>query len=307
MAMKFDFISRAKFFFQKRVSPINKVKFDLKSMRYGYRKLKHAEATTTLLKDGNGLKKLEPIDMHKKQHIHVYLNIQCGMDCYFCQNAFYVDKLPRYDKKTAVEWAGWLNKMYNFHHIDFNGGEALLHNDFVPLMNMLNHHNITVFTNMPKSKIEGLKEIKKKGNNITLSVSYHPLEEKRDINEFVDDFNRIPKWLNPTVHLINIPEVSYKNIRAAFVMRGVFIEALDAIIPTEFNRTDGPYKTVMCRSDMDCISPEMNAYRCTGLMLKKIGNTPIERYEFNNDHKKCNYYGLCGPCTSQRDILPVPK
>ena len=101
--MKFDLISRAKFFFQKRITPINQLKFDLKSMRYGYRQLKHADDPA--------------IDMHKKQHIHTYLNIQCGMDCYFCQNAFYVDKLPKYDKKSAEEWASWLNRMYNFHHI----------------------------------------------------------------------------------------------------------------------------------------------------------------------------------------------
>ena len=280
---------RIKFFFNKRVT-LTTLKWDIKALIKGYRKKKYA------IPYGS------PIDMQGKQHIHIYPNIQCNLDCYFCQNKFYVNKLPNFKKVSFVDWAEWLNRMYNFHHIDINGGEPLYYPQMVDLLNKLDNHNIVLYTNLPKDRVDILGRIRK-GNNITLNVSYHPLEEKRDIAEFVADYKKIPKHLNPSLHVINVPEISYKNIRAAFVMRGVFIEGLDAIVPTKYNKIKNNFKTVMCKSDMDCIAPDLTVYPCTGLMLRKINPVHISEYEFSNKHKPCDYYGLCGVCTSQRDII----
>ena len=279
---------RIKFYFKKRMPELSVLKWDIKSIFYGYRKKKHVIG--------------EPINLHGKQHIHIYPNIICNMNCYFCQNKFYVDKLPKFDWVSAVEWVSWLNRMYNFHHIDINGGEPLYYGHIVQLLNTLYKHNIVLYTNLPKERIHILKEIHCKMSNIAFNVSYHPLDEKRDIAEFCEDYKKIPKHLNPSLHVINIPEISYKNIRAAFVKRGVFIEVLDAIIPTEYNKIKENFKTVMCKSDMDCIAPDLTVYLCTGLMLRKINGKHISEYKFSNQHELCNYYGLCGICTSQRDI-----
>jgi len=283
-------ISKLKFFIQKRFMPIAKIRWEIFSIIKGMRKKKWIVGD-------------ESIDLGGKQHIHIYPIIQCQYDCYFCQNKFYVDKLPTHTKKIrGYRWGNELNKMYNFHHIDMNGGEPLNYPDFVEMMNTLHHHNIVVFTNLPHNKIHILKYIRHRNNNIMLCVSYHPLEEKRDISLFVQDFKQIPSWMNPTCHVIDIPEISYKNIRAAFVKRGVFIEGLDAIVPTEHNKIAESFSSVMCKSDMDCIAPDFKVYSCTGKMLRKINGVDISKYQFSNDHKRCDYYGLCGPCTSGRDI-----
>ena len=65
---------RIKFFFQKRVTPISVLRWDLKSMWKGYRKEKYAEQYG------------KPIDLQGKQHIHIYPIVNCNLDCHFCQN-----------------------------------------------------------------------------------------------------------------------------------------------------------------------------------------------------------------------------
>ena len=289
-------LKRIKFFFQKRLPTFATILWDIKSVIKGNRKRRWAG-----YHNGGSI----GIDLGGKQHVHIYPTLVCNLHCYFCQNSFYVDKLPKFNHLSWHYFADWLNRMYNFHHIDVQGGEPLLWPGIIDLLNNLHHHNIVIFTNLPKVRIHTLEQISTKTNNITLNVSYHPLEEKRDIAEFVDDFKKIPKRLLPSVHVIEIPEISYKNIRAAFASRGVFIEGLSAIVPTEHNKIKEPFKTVMCKSDMDCIAPDMKVYRCTGLMLRGIGGIPIEMYKFSNDHIKCDYYGLCGPCTAMKDVKNV--
>jgi len=287
-----NLIFRIKFFFQKRLTPISVLRWDIRSIIKGNRKERWAGYEIG-------------IDLSGKQHIHIYPTVGCNLHCYFCQNMFYVEKLPKYTYRDVKDWIHWLNRLYNFHHIDIQGGEPLLWPDIIELLNGLHHHNIVVFTNLPKTRIHELDKIQTKTNNITLNVSYHPLEEKRDVAEFADDFKRIPKNLKPSLHVIDVPEISYKNVRAAFAKRGIFIEGLSAIVPTEYNKIKEPFKTVVCRSDMDCIAPDMMVYHCTGLMLRKIGGVPIEMYNFNNEHLRCDYYGLCGPCTSMKDIKRI--
>ena len=284
---------RIKFFFQKRLTPISVLKWDLKSMWKGYRK-EHSAGKN-------------PIDLGGKQHIHIYPIVACHLDCYFCQNKFYVDKLPKYHAVNGYMWAGYLNRMHGFHHIDWNGGEPMNYPYFLDLINSLHNHNLVVFTNLPHNKLHLLDKIQVHDNNIQFCVSYHPLEEQRDIAEFVADFKRIPKSLHPNVHVIDVPEVSYKNVRSAFAKRGVFIEGLDAIVPTKHNKIGNDFKHVKCKSDMDCVDPELNVFPCTGLMLRQIGGIHIDDYKFKNDYIECDHYGLCGPCAAMKDVREVKR
>ena len=286
-----NLINRIKFFLQKRLTPFSVLRWDIRSIIKGNRKSRYTIVC--------------PVNLRGKQHIHIYPMLQCNLDCYFCQNKFYTDKLPYFRLTSSECWAIWINNMYNFHHIDIQGGEPLLFPGIVNLLNSLKYHNIVVFTNLPKLGLKSLKFIKTKTNNITLNVSYHPLAEKRDIAEFAEDYLQIPKRLKPSLHVIDIPEISYKNIRAAFAAKGIYIEGLSAIIPTKHNKIKNSFKTVLCKSNMDCIAPDLTVYPCTGLMLRKIGGVHISKYKFNNDFIRCNYYGLCGPCTSMKEIRNV--
>jgi organic radical activating enzyme len=227
------------------------------------------------------------------------------MSCYFCQNTFYTEKLPRFERTSGFEWVSWLNRMYNCHHLDINGGEPMFYNDIVYLINNLENFNIVMFTNMPHEKLHLFHEMNTKTNNITLNVSYHPLEEKRSLTQFVNDFKTLPKRLRPTVHVIDIPEISYKNIRAAFATRGVYIESLSSIVPTQYNRITENFQTCMCKSDMDSIAPDLTVFPCSALMFRNIGGVHISEYTFTNSHIRCDYYGLCGPCLTMKDVVDI--
>jgi hypothetical protein len=293
---------RIKFFFQKRIQPLGKARWDIESVIRGYRKRKYAEKFGT------------PINLSGKQHLHVYVTLACEHDCYYCQNKFYCEdgKYPKFKYTKADEWAYWLNRMYGFHHIDFNGGESFLHPEFIELLNLLENHNIVVFTMLPPQKLHLLDKINTKKNNITLAVSYHPLEEKRSLHEFATDFLKIPSGLKPTLQIIDVPEVSVKDNISAFVRHGIYVYGADAHTPTIHNKIDpNNLSTVSCHSDMDCIAPDLRCYRCLGIMLwdKKdvINGQHISNYHFSNDFAPCMYYagGNCGPCTLQADIVRI--
>ncbi len=147
-----------------------------------------------------------------------------------------------------------------------------------------------------------LQEINTKQNNITLPVSYHPLNERRSLKEFVEDFKQIPKGLNPTMHIIDVPEVSVKDMQSAFTRDGIYTFRADAHTPTEHNKLTPPFRKAWCKSDMDCISPELKVFKCLGLMLRNIEGVPIEDHAPTNEPQLCDYWGLCGPCTMQAEI-----
>jgi len=285
---------KARFFISKRISPYPKIKWELNAEIKGSRKLRHA------------LKYGKPINLWGKSHLHIYPVLECNLQCYFCQNRFYVDKEPKIKFKPAKQWLKYLNRMYNVHHLDINGGEPMLYPEIVELLNGLRNWNIVIFTNMPRNRIHTFQEIYPNNNNIMFCVSYHVLEEEkrgRDIAEFVKDFKTIPKRLNPTAHIIDIPEISYKNIRTAFAKRGIFIQASDAITPTEHNKITDNFRVVKCKSDMDTIAPDLKVYPCLAFMLRQINGKYISDYKFTNEHIFCGFYGLCGPCSTQKDII----
>ena len=283
---------------------MGKIRWDIKSILYGYRKKKYAKRYG------------DPVNLSGKQHLHIYPTLACHLRCYFCQNRFYCEdgKYPKFKSSTPEEWASFLNRMYGFHHVDVNGGEGFNYHGMIELLNLLDHHNIVVFTNLPSHILPKLRNINSKKNNITLACSYHPLDEKRSVFQFAEDFKSIPKNLKPTLQIISVPEVSVKDFKSAFVRHGIYVFEADSHTPTEHNRMDKDnLKSCMCHSDMDCIAPDLTVYRCLGLMLweikDKINGKHISEYEFNNGWQRCDYYvgGNCGPCTLQADIKELEE
>jgi len=303
MSKKMTVPFRIKFFLDKRLTPYAERMWDIRSVINGYRKKKHAE------------KYGEPIDMQGKQHLHIYPTIKCHFDCHFCQNKFYTDySVPQYPNpdfkmSSAKEWCSWLNRMYNFHHIDFNGGEPFNYPHIIEMLNTLENHNIVIFTNIPAHIIPRLKEINTKKNNIQMICSYHHLEEDRkgrSLYQYAHDFKQIPRGLKPTCQVIDVPEVSGQDNASGLIRWGIHVKVNNAHTPTEHNKLkDKNFKTAMCHSDMDCIAPDLTVYRCLGLMMRKIDPIHISDYKFTNNAEWCDYYGLCGPCSMQKDVYDI--
>jgi hypothetical protein len=300
MSVRITFLFRLKFFIRKRITPLAERWWDIKSILYGYRKKRYAKRYG------------EPIDMGGKQHLHIYPTLYCHLDCFFCQNKFYLDyskpkyTMPKFSGTSAKEWASWLNRMYNIHHLDVNGGEPFNNKEFIKLLNLLDHHNIVIFTNLPGHAVDKLKDIDTKKNNIQMICSYHPLDEPRSVLQFAMDFHKIPAGLKPTLQIIDVPEVSCQDNASAFLRLGIHTKINNAHTPTKNNPIeDKNFKKALCHSDIDCVAPDLTVYRCLGLMLRNVGGAHISKYEFSNEAQWCNYYGLCGPCSLQADIYEI--
>ena len=251
----------------------------------------------------------DPIDLHGKEHIHPYLTTLCQFNCHYCQNLFYVKKHLNIKERAPEVWAGLLNRMHNFDHIDIQGGEPTNYwhgEGLFRLLNKLYDHNIVVFTNNPHHNVEKWKWITKNNkNNFLIYVTYHHIEEERtgrSIHQFIRDFQSIPQWLHPVCSTVVAPEVSYKNIRAYFAAKGVYLVGSECIVPTERNKVIDRNKTVMCRNSMVCISPDLKVYMCPGLMFNDIGGVSADEYDWRNIQKQCDHFGLCGPITTGKDF-----
>lgn len=242
----------------------------------------------------------------KGDHLHIYLTLRCNFKCYFCINRQYTTK-PHHGgfEVDGNRWLAYLNRLYNIHQIYLQGGEPFLHKDIVQIINGLAGFNICIYTNLPHSEMDKIKQIKPGLNNIILLISYHPLEDKRAVNQFVDDFNQIPRGIKKHVHMIEIPEVSYKLYARAFRRLGVHLERQDVSLPTEHNPIKKDhFKTVLCKSNMEVIGPDMRLYRCLGLMLTQPDNyLNLYDYDFETaGFEPCDFYGLCGQCSTAKEI-----
>lgn len=238
------------------------------------------------------------------EHLHIYLTLRCNHDCYFCVNKQYNSKI-RFSEKSGKDWLDYLNRLYNLEQIFIQGGEPFLHPDAIKILNGLDGFNVIVFTNLPHAFIEEIEQIKPKNNNIIFKISYHPLSDKRSIAQFVGDMNRIPVDIKRIPHLIDIPEVSYALFARGFRKYGIFLQREDVSLETENNKITDKYETVICNSHMEVVSPDMVVYRCLGLMMRQIekGSFPLDKYNFCGGFQECEYYGLCGTCSTAKEVF----
>ena len=77
-------------------------------------------------------------------------------------------------------------------------------------------------------------------------------------------------------------------------------------MPTKYNEIkDSTFSKRFCDSGMEAIAPDLTVYQCTGKMLRKYDGVGADDYDFKNSVKECNYYGLCGPCLTQKDVVNI--
>lgn len=251
----------------------------------------------------------DPINA-KGDHLHIYLTLRCNFQCYFCINRQYCEK-PHdgWSEADGTRWLMYLNRLYNIHQLYIQGGEPLLHRDIVRIINGLNGFNLCIYTNLPHARMDKIKQIRAGSNNVIMLISYHPLQDSRSVNQFVDDFKQIPRGIKKHVHLIETPEVSYKLYARAFRRYGVFLERQDVSMLTEHNPiAKDRFRSVWCNSNMEVVSPDMRVYRCLGLMLRHIDDYTrhLADYDFENaGFESCDYYGLCGQCSTAKEIRSI--
>ena len=277
----------------RRIHPVDKMLFHL------HCKLRGARKYETACKYANDS---QCIDASGDSSLHLYLTLRCNLKCYFCVNKQY-GLTPAFKESWGVDWLQYLNRIYNIKQLHIQGGEPMLHKDFFYIVNGLDDYNVCIFTNLPHKYIDEVSKMKVNNNNIILLISYHPLNDERPVNQFVDDLRRIPKGIKWAVHLIDIPEVSYKLYARAFRKYDIFLERQDVSLTTEhYNIPVTGFKSVYCKSNMATVAPDMSLYRCVGLMLRRTDPVSVYDYNFNPDFEICNFYGLCGQCTTAKEI-----
>jgi organic radical activating enzyme len=251
----------------------------------------------------------QPINA-KGDHLHIYLTLRCNFKCYFCVNRQYADRPHKgWIETNGATWLSYLNRLYDLHQLYLQGGEPFLHSDIVEIINGLDGFNVCIYTNLPHSQMDKIRQIRPGSNNIIMLISYHPLQDKRAVNEFVDDFRQIPAGILKHVHLIETPEVSYKLYARAFRRYNVFLERQDVSLATEHNVIPkDKFQQVWCNSNMEVVSPDMRVYRCLGLMLRHCDDYTKHLADYNFEQagfKPCDYYGLCGQCATAKEIRRI--
>lgn len=284
--------------FDRRVHPRDNIRYLIAKKLKGFRKYKTAKKYGT------------PINA-MGDHLHCYLTLRCNYNCYFCVNKqFGIYNAPTIER-TGNEWVTYLNKLYNLGELFLQGGEPFLHIDTVDIINNLHAFNITIFTNLPHHKMDEIKKIKPGDNNIIFKVSYHPLDDKRSINQFCVDYKKIPDGIKKAVHVIDIPEVSYSLSARAFQRYGIYLGREDVSLKTPYNiiGKDVNTKTVMCNSHMEIVAPNMTVYRCLGLMIRGINDytKQLNKYDFTAGFERCDYYGICGQCSTAKEIATTKE
>jgi len=261
----------------KRIHPWGYVLYDVKRSLKGLRSLKIAQ------------KYGEPIDCRGTHHIHVYLTFRCTNNCYFCANKLTVKSLPKYSEASGEHWLNYFNRLHNILEINFQGGEPTIHDDFHNIINRLDNFNVIVFTNLNEQHFWKVQELKPNNNNIILKCSYHPLDEKADVNSFAERIKAVPKGIICVPHVVKIPEVSYQVYKDAFLRCGIQL-AQDEVIRDVDN-----FKTVICDNHEKAFSPDMKIYPCVTHILRQSENfRTIDEYDFSPLKVKCHIYPKCG-------------
>lgn len=253
----------------------------------------------------------EPVEV-LTDHVHCYITLSCNFKCYFCVNRLYTEVMPNFTCARAEKWLYLINRLYGLHEIYLQGGEPSLHPDFVEIVNGLDGYNVCVFTNLPKETIHKFKQLRKNNNNIILKISYHPytthegVQPEESVNLFVRRLRQIPKGIKWQVHLIDITEVSFSLYARAFRRYNVVIHREDFSYEPQLRNFDmSAGSHVYCRSNMEVISPDMRIYPCLGLMMKKVQESSVPAMSVKSIKpvfRPCNYYGLCGQCSTAKEI-----
>lgn len=277
----------------RRIHPLPKIVFRMRT------KLRGVRSRQLAAKHGT------PIDA-KGDHLHIYLTLRCDLGCYFCVNLQYANRPAQgWHEVSADQWLTYLNRLYNLEELYLQGGEPLLHRGFVDILNGLDGFNICVYTHLPRQSVGILSRLKPRNNNIIFLCSYHPLNDKRAVNEYVDDFRQIPRGIKKQVHIIEVPEVSYMLYARAFRRYGIYLERADVSVLTQHNPiAQNQFARVLCNSHMEVVSPDMRVYRCLGLMLRHYDDYTkhLKDYDFTAGFQECRYYGLCGQCSTAKEI-----
>jgi organic radical activating enzyme len=235
-----------------------------------------------------------------EDHLHLYLTVRCQFSCYFCVNAMYGPQ-PTFRELSGRQWLDMINRLRGVNEIYLQGGEPMLHPDFLDIVNGLDGFNVCIYTNLPESRAHELPFIRRNNNNILVIASYHPLDDRRAVNEFVDTLRLIPNDIKVQPHIEDIPEVSPMLYARAFRRHNIYLESSDVALPTRHN-TIKRIGTVQCNSHMEVVAPDMTVYPCLGLMWRQIDGIHLSEYNFQQGYRTCHHYGLCGLCSTAKEI-----
>lgn len=251
-------------------------------------------------------------------YIAVFLTFACNLKCSFCINDF--EGNARSVKRKLLsgkEWVEGLNRIISRPDlpITLQGGEPTLHEDFVNIINNINHGtNIDILTNLQNEKIfvENInpERIKRNSPYASIRVSYHP--EQMNLDELVDKVLKMQKaGFSIGIWGVMHPNQKREIKTAQRICKGKKIDfRTKEFLGEHDEKIYGQYrypkavakrirKNVFCKTTELIIGPTGHIYRCTADVYENrepIGHILDDNFRIKDVFRPCGWFGHCNPC-----------
>ncbi len=258
------------------------------------------------------------------KYLGIFLSMRCNLSCGFCLNNISREERKNFKELNGEEWVQALNNIESTGvPITFGGGEPMIHEDFIYIINNLKPSlNIDILTNFShKQAVDRFikqvdpKRIQRDAPYPSIRVSYHP--EQMDARELVKNVKRAqdagfsigiysvlypsPKQLESIVQMQFICKEKGIDFRVKD-FTGEYKGEMYGNYSKHPGAVSGDLKSCLCKTSELLIGPSGDVYKCHRDLYKQefpIGNITDPDFKIENKFRKCNNYGECHPCDTK--------
>lgn len=234
----------------------------------------------------------------KIDNSHIYLTLKCNLRCAYCANGKYYDKSSMGYKERNPEF--WIDKINGLKQdtIIFTGGEPLLYNGLIKIINNIKKPKILVYTNLSIKNFEKIiRDIKKQ---VHWWISYHP-GGGGDLNLILKNIEILKKY-HQSFLLHSIPAKEnlkiYNNTTKVLLKR----HKVDLLVKeTIQNHLNVDMRDVKCQIKARLYAPDGNRFHCVYSLITKNPDYIINHQNLISVII-CSKYGECSPCDEVAEI-----
>ena len=248
-------------------------------------------------------------------YIGVFLTFACNMRCDYCINNY--NGKPQYKSLHSDAWIRGLNRIATREDLPLTiqGGEPTVHPEFYSIINGIRADtNIDILTNgefdiYTFMKQLPAKRLKRDAKYASIRFSYHPGYTDwymllRKASHMQDNGYSVGMWV------VNHPSIAKALPALIGEAKGQGVDLrIKEFLGRINKRLYGTYKykhavsskahKVLCKPSELLIAPNGDIHRCHYYLYSNketLGNILDDIYVPLDEHKVCNYCGLCNLC-----------
>jgi len=251
----------------------------------------------------------------------IFLSMKCNLSCGFCLNDMSREERNNFKELNGEEWVQALNNIESPDvPITFGGGEPMMHEDFIYILNYLKPSlNIDILTNFShKQAVDRFirqvdpKKIQRGAPYPSIRVSYHP--EQMDASGLIRNVKRAQDaGFNIGIYSVLYPSPKQLEsiVKMQFMCKDEGIDFRVKDFTGEYKgemygdyskypkAVSGFLKSCKCKTSELLIGPNGDAYKCHRDLYKQefpIGNITDTHFKIEDKFRECNNYGECHFC-----------